>query len=702
MDNYITISNIKIKQELYDFIDTKVIPDLGLNTNDFFTSVAKIINTFTTENTKLLTIRKTLQQQLDNWHQNNEFNVENYKQFLKDIEYIEQNIDDFTITTKNVDQEIATIAAPQLVVPISNPRFVLNAVNARFGSLYDALYSSNIIDNTIPKTAKYDDNRGRKVISWVNDLLDEIIPLQNGSYHHIKTIDYSNQNLNFILTDNTNTTLKNQQIFQGCSDNSVLLQHHNLYIEIIIKNNVIKDVILEAAATTIVDFEDSVATVSDSEKIAAYNNLLKLMQRKLSATFEKNGQLITRTINADKTFITTNNNQISLKTTSLILIRNVGHHMLSNLIVDENNNPIYEGILDACITTLIALYDLQHYKQNSKTGSIYIVKPKMHGSKEVEFTTKLMTLVEKELNLTKNTIKLGIMDEEKRTSINLKQCIYVAKDRVVFINTGFLDRTGDEIRTAMYAGVMERKDDIKQSKWISAYEKLNVQTALDCGFLGKAQIGKGMWAEPDNMQGMLKTKISHLQMGANCSWVPSPTAAILHAIHYHQVSTKQVQQQLINNSTVINKDDLLYIPLLQKTLTNKDITDELTNNIQGILGYVARWVSMGIGCSKVADINNIGLMEDRATLRISSQHIANWLLHNVCSKEQIEELFQQMATLVDRQNKNDPNYKNIALNYDLPAFKAALTLVYDAIIQDNGYTENILTKYREIELKNIQ
>ncbi len=700
MNQPITLSNLNIHPELYDFIDQKVIPTTTFTTEEFFTKLAHIASTLADDQQHLLAKRYEFEQQINDWHNTHLYTKESYKTFLTDIGYLEPEIADFKINVNGVDEEIKHIAGPQLVVPISNARFAINALNARYGSLYDALYGSNIIPDSgdTAKGASYNPARGQAVIQWSAEFLDEILPLVSGTYSEVSEVILTDDDVQFTTKHGT-TTLKDTSNYQGMRTTlegiELLFTHHNLHVILVIIHGVIKDVLLESAVTTIVDFEDSVATVSASEKVRAYENLLGLIDRSLTTSFTKGNQTIERTLEPNKVFISPSKEEVKVRTTSLMLIRNVGHHMMTELVTDSQGNPIPEGILDACITCLISCADLTS-RQNSREGSIYIVKPKMHGSKEVALTNTLMTLVEQALDMPKHTIKIGIMDEEKRTSTNLKQCIHAAKERVIFINTGFLDRTGDEIHTCMHAGAVLPKAEIKSCAWIKAYESLNVTTALHAGFSGNAQIGKGMWAEPDNMQTMLEAKIAHLHMGANCSWVPSPTAATIHATHYHRVNIFTTHEALIGESA--NHDDLLELPLLGRTLTQEEITAELRNNAQGILGYVSRWIMMGIGCSKVEDINNIALMEDRATLRISSQHIANWLHHHICTKEQVEEVFKEMATLVDEQNAHDPAYTPMTNNYDSPAYRAALALVFNGASEPNGYTEFTLNKYRGLEL----
>lgn len=699
---YRIIGNLNVNQDLYQFIDQEVMPNLNIKTDDFFSSLAGIVDSMQNENIQLLQIRDNLQKKIDQWHikHQSSFDFETYKQFLQEIGYLLPEPADFSIQVDNVDDEIAIIAAPQLVVPISNVRFALNAINARWGSLYDALYVSNVIANKDETAigASYNPVRAQSVVRWANDFLDKTIPLADGSYSQLKSINIQANKLEFTLLNENHTQLSSTRAFVGTTeDGNALIKNNNLHIELVIdqNTNAMKDVVLESAVTTIIDFEDSVAGVSSREKIQNYRNFLALMKRDLKVTFQKGTRTINRGINQNKSYTKISGESSTLSATSLMLVRNVGHHMLTDLIKNSAGNELGEGILDAMITTLISMHDLEKSPANSTTNSIYIVKPKMHGPEEVAFTVKLFSKIEKALGLKKNTIKIGIMDEERRTSINLKACIEAAKNRVIFINTGFLDRTGDEIHTSMLAGAMVAKNDIKNQSWIQAYERSNVAIGLQCGFHRQAQIGKGMWAQPDQMNEMLEQKMTHLKMGANCAWVPSPTAATLHVTHYHQFDIFKRQVELMNDN--INQDDLLIIPLMNNHTkpTNNAIQKELNNNAQSILGYVVRWINQGIGCSKVQDINHIGLMEDRATLRISSQHIANWIEHKICSKAQVEKTFRAMAVVVDQQNKNDPDYINMAPEYTGYAFQAALTLVFKAKQQPNGYTEKILKEYRQ-------
>ena len=706
-ENYQSISGFQISSHLYQFIEQEVLPGIDITSESFFDALVGLISELSGENQSLLDKRDQLQAKIDAWHRENpdEVDLKKYKEFLQHIHYLLPKPKPFDINLDQVDDEIAKIAGPQLVVPASNARFVLNAVNARWGSLYDTLYGTNAIANEgqYKITSALNPKRAEKVIAWANKFLDEVAPLKDASFAQVVSIE-DTTNLVFNLNNGEQTVLSDTEAFVGTTDKGVLLRHHQLHIELVIDKHTsgIVDVLLESAITTIVDLEDSVATVSIDEKIDAYRNFLGLMKRDLKAKFNKNGKPMTRSINADKHFKDQLGKSHYLPATSLTLVRNVGHHMFTDLVLDKKGQEVPEGIVDAMVTSLIAIHDIKHLKANSKCGNLYIVKPKMHGPEEVAFSVKLFAKVEQLLGLRDNTLKIGIMDEERRTSVNLAACIKAASKRVIFINTGFLDRTGDEIHTSMYAGPMPPKDEIKQQAWIHAYEALNVKTGLDCGMYKNAQIGKGMWAQPDQMAQMLETKIAHLQAGANCAWVPSPTAATLHATHYHRFDVFAKQQELLQKDTDLSKDDLLVLPLLKTKLTDEQIQFELDNNAQGILGYVVRWIDQGVGCSKVKDINHVGLMEDRATLRISSQHIANWLHHGLCTKDQVEKTFKAMAKVVDKQNQDDPFYKKISPKYDGLAFKAALALVFQGVKEPNGYTETTLRQYRQQALKASQ
>ncbi|MDA7812117.1 malate synthase G, partial [Gammaproteobacteria bacterium] len=636
-----------------------------------------------------------------------------YKDFLKEIGYIVPDTGDFTISTSDVDDEIKTIAGPQLVVPVMNARFALNAANARWGSLYDALYGTDVIseDNGATKAGAYNPVRGDKVITFAKDFLDSTIPLINSSFANVNGFDFGDETLSMSLDDGSTVSLVNQESYMGYVDNGndsfgLLFKNNNLHFEIQIDKSHpigksdpagIKDILIESAITTIQDAEDSVAAVDGADKTVVYRNWLGLMKGNLQETFSKNGQEMTRELSQDRFYKSPQGQEFTLPGRSLMLVRNVGHLMTNPAVIDASGEEIPEGILDAMFTICIAMHDLNGNSnfKNSKTGSVYIVKPKMHGPEEVNFTCDLFAAVEKALNIKPLSVKVGIMDEERRTTVNLKECIKAAQDRVIFINTGFLDRTGDEIHTSMEAGPMIAKADMKQQPWIAAYEDWNVDTGLETGFRGNAQIGKGMWPMPDEMLGMYNTKTMHPKAGANCAWVPSPTAASLHAIHYHQILV-DAEQEKIQTRSKASIDDILTIPLHPnpESLTEDEITAELDNNSQGILGYVVRWVDQGVGCSKVPDINNVGLMEDRATCRISSQHIANWLHHDVCSEEQVMQSMKKMAEIVDGQNASDAEYINMAPSYDGIAFQAACDLAIKGRVQPSGYTEPILHEMR--------
>ena len=708
-------SNISVEKSLFDFISNEVCIDLNFTAEGFFESLSEILDELQKDNIHLLTKRDNLQSQIDKWHiKNKRIDPESYKAFLTDIGYIVPNPKNFSINVDEVDPEISQIAGPQLVVPITNQRFVLNAVNARWGSLFDSLYGTNVIPNKGSMRTSFAHNlqRVNRTAELACDFLDEIAPLKGASYRQITSqVKYTGA-LIFNLNDGEVTTLIYPEQFRGLSaDGSILLKNNNLHIEIVcdqeksLHKSGIFDVILESAITTIVDFEDSASTVTDDEKIHAYRNYLGLMKRELNTTFTKGGETLTRSLNKDKEYTDSNGKIFSLSGTSLTLVRNVGIHMMTELVTNLDGSPIPEGILDAMVTSLIALHDLK-IKANSKKGSFYIVKPKLHGPEEVEFTMKLFSLVEKALSLKENTLKIGVMDEERRTTLNLMACIHAARNRIIFINTGFLDRTGDEIHTSMMAGAMRCKNLIKEEVWYSVYESNNVNIGLECGLFKKAQIGKGMWAQPDQMRQMLDNKMIHLEAGANCSWVPSPTAATLHATHYHRFDVFERQKELLSKQQQVNQEDLLVIPFLKlpEQMSEDKIINEINNNAQSILGYVVKWINQGIGCSKVQDINHVGLMEDRATLRISSQHMANWLHHKICSKEQVNKAFQDMAIVVDEQNKYDPNHIPLAPGYDSFAYQASLALAIEGLDQPNGYTEGILISYRRkfLEAKQVK
>ncbi|MBW4966649.1 malate synthase G [Pseudoalteromonas sp. CR1] len=718
MTHTLTHSGLSVDLELADFVKTQLLPGTHLSEHQFWQSFAKIVQTLTPINKALLAKREQLQQQIDQYHNENKtWNSEQYQRFLSDIGYLVPEPANFKIETQQVEPEIAVTAGPQLVVPVSNARFALNAANARWGSLYDALYGTDVLseDDGAEKGTTYNPVRGFKVMAYARQFLDKALPLENGS--HIESTNYSVVNGALVITlrDSSQTTLADpsQLIgYQGEAQNPsvVLLKNNGLHIELQIDHHHIigqadkaglKDVVLEAALTTIMDCEDSVAAVDAQDKVQVYKNWLGLMQGNLVESFKKGDKVVERTLQSDRTYTSTDGAAITLKGRSMMFVRNVGHLMTNPAITDVYGEPVFEGIMDAMFTATAALHDLNKTSgvKNSSAQSINIVKPKMHGPEEVAFTSTLFTHVEEALNLPKNTLKMGIMDEERRTSVNLKACINEAKQRVVFINTGFLDRTGDEIHTSMQAGVALPKAEIKQQPWICAYEDRNVDIGLACGLSQKAQIGKGMWPMPDKMALMMEQKLAHPKSGANTAWVPSPTAATLHAMHYHDINVFS-EQDAIAQRAIASLDDLLTPPLMQdpSSLSKEDIQSELENNAQGILGYVVRWIDQGVGCSKVPDINHVGLMEDRATLRISSQHMANWLLHGICTQEQITSTMAKMAKVVDGQNEHDKAYTPMAsspetLNNSI-AFQAALALVLEGTTQPSGYTEPLLHSYR--------
>ncbi len=713
-EKYLKIKDLSVSEKLINFINKELLPGTKVNKEKFWSGFNKYVHELSFTNKKLLEKRERLQEIIDRWHKDRKgdhLNLNKYTEFLKKIGYLSKPGGNFKIKTKNVDREISSICGPQLVCPVSNARFLLNAANARWVSLYDSLYGTDIIPEThgALRGRTYNPIRGKKVISYARDLLDKYIPLKDKSWKDLsKTPEVKNNKLNLDL--------KNPKQFVGYNKklnklSSLLFINNNLHIDILFDHSgnmeinnpegnqdilKIHDIILESAISTICDHEDSVAAVDAEDKILGYRNWLGLMKLSLSSEFTKNGKKVLRKLNSDRNYISTKGKKIKLHGRSLLLNRNVGHLMTTPAILLKDGSECPEGILDAFITSLACIHDFK-IKGNSREKSIYIVKPKMHGPEECSFTNLIFEKVEKVLNLKRNQILCGIMDEERRTSVNLKECIRALKNRVFFINTGFLDRTGDEIHTSMEAGPMVFKGDMKSSKWISAYENRNVDIGLSCGFSGKAQIGKGMWAMPDLMKDMMKQKIVHPQSGANCAWVPSPTAAALHALHYHEIDVFAKQKKL-SKRKIAKLSDLLTIPVDNRTnWSMDDITKELKNNSQGILGYVVRWVDQSVGCSKVPDINGIGLMEDRATCRISSQHIANWLYHGVCSKKQVLEIMKKMAKVVDSQNLKDPSmkgqapYQTMSGNFDRSvAFKAACDLVFHGRLQPSGYTEPIL------------
>lgn len=712
---------LKVNNDLVTFIKEEVLPGLNISEQHFWTALSEITHELGSENRALLVKRDKIQAQIDQWnlmHQG-QFDLSAYKTFLTEIGYLVPEGEDFKITTQNVDSEISTQAGPQLVVPTANARFALNAANARWGSLYDALYGTDVISDEggALRGRSHNSIRANKVIAYGRDFLNEHFPLIKATHHDASAYSINNNKLLVTLNDGTTTQLQNSQQligYQGTqsSPSSILLTHHDLRVAIEIdptstigKTDAagVKDITLESALTTIQDFEDSVVAVDAKEKIQVYRNWLGLMKGDLSETIEKSGQVSKRILKADKVYQNLANESFSVHGRSLLFCRNVGHLMTNPAIVDKDGFEIQEGIMDAMISTLIALHDLQknNLHRNSRNGNVYIVKPKMHGPEEVAFANKLFNAVEDALSLDRDTIKIGVMDEERRTTVNLKECIRAVKSRVVFINTGFLDRTGDEIHTSMLLGPMVAKGNMKAQPWIKAYEDWNVDIGLACGFTGKAQIGKGMWAIPDEMAAMMKAKIAHPLSGANTAWVPSPTGATLHAMHYHQVDVF-AQQKEIEKRPRANIDDILTVPLLSdvSSLTTKDIENELNNNAQGLLGYVVRWVDLGMGASKVPDINNIGLMEDRATLRISSQHICNWLEHNILTPAQVRSSLEKMAMVVDQQNSHDNAYQAMSDDFDNSlSFQAALDLIFKGKTQPNGYTEPLLHEYRKNSLQ---
>ena len=714
--NVIDKNGLKINSVLFEFINNEVIPGTNINPEDFWNKFETAVHELSPKNKDLIEKRETIQKQIDVWHKKNadeNLNKEEYINFLKSISYIVEEKEDFKITTSNVDEEISSIAGPQLVVPVDNARYALNAANARWGSLYDSLYGTDVIPGA--KDEIYNVERGKKVIEYVRKHLDEIIPINNGSWKDVSKINIENKEL-ILSIKGINNYLKNKSQFVGFAKEkekltSVLIKSNNLHLDIIIDPNSmigkddkanISDVVIESALSTIIDNEDSVAAVDAEDKVKCYRNWLGLMKGDLQTNMEKNGKKFIRKLNPDRNYISKDGSKIQLHGRALLLNRNVGHLMTNPAIILKDGSQVPEGIMDTFVSALCALHDFKN-KNNSRTGSLYIVKPKMHGPDEVAFTNTLFDNVENILGMKKNSIKIGIMDEERRTTINLKECIRQVKDRIVFINTGFLDRTGDEMHTSFEAGPMILKGDMKKSIWLNSYENWNVDVGLNCGFSGKAQIGKGMWAMPDKMADMMDQKIGHPKSGANCAWVPSPTAATLHATHYHKINVFK-EQNKIKSRTKVKVEDILEIPRADRTNWSvEDINREIANNAQGILGYVVRWIDQGVGCSKVPDINNVGLMEDRATLRISSQHIANWLHHEVCNKEQVMAIMKKMATIVDAQNEKDPtynrsgksSYKKMSDDFDNSiAFSAACDLVFKGRVQPSGYTEPLLHQKR--------
>ncbi|HHK3206121.1 malate synthase G [Acinetobacter baumannii] len=699
---------LAIAKELYDFIENEALPGSGLDSETYWKNFEQVVVDLSPKNKALLAKRDELQAKIDEWHRNNIFELGAYKAFLTEIGYLLPEVEDFQITTENVDEEIALLAGPQLVVPVRNARYCLNAANARWGSLYDALYGFDVIseEGGAEKGKGYNPVRGAKVIEFAKNFLNEIFPLAQGSHADATKYAIEQNKLVVTLKDGTKTGLAHEAQFVGfngeeANPSEVVLLSNGLHVIIEIDANSpigqtdlagVKDLTLEAAVTTIQDLEDSVAAVDAEEKVEGYRNWLGLMKGTLQESIEKNGKTIVRALNKDREIKNLIGGTTKLHGRSLMLLRNVGH-LMTNPAILVDGEEIFEGIMDALVTPLLSIADIrsENENKNSRKGSMYIVKPKMHGPEEVAFAVELFERAEQALGLPAKSLKIGIMDEERRTSVNLKNCIAAAKDRTIFINTGFMDRTGDEIHTSMEAAPVVRKEAVKTQKWIAAYENRNVAIGLKCGLQGKAQIGKGMWPKPDSMKDMLATKAAHPNAGASCAWVPSPTGAVLHAMHYHQVNVKARQDQL-KAEEMLSLDDLLTPPFATDTnWSAEEINNELENNCQGILGYVVRWVDLGVGCSKVPDINNVGLMEDRATLRISSQHVANWLRHGIVTREQVEEVLKRMAKIVDEQNANDPLYKPMAANFETNiAFQAASDLIFKGCEQPSGYTEPLL------------
>ena len=704
----IVINNLKIDENLLNFIDNEAIPGTNIKSEKFWKDFDNVVHKLALKNKELIQKRDNIQKKIDEWHlskKGSSFDKNEYINFLRSIEYIIEEKPNFEINTKNVDKEISSIAGPQLVVPVDNARYALNAANARWGSLYDALYGTDVIPGEIGKS--YNEERGKKVIKFAREFLDSSCPIEGVSWKQVEKIKIDKKNL-LLLVNEKVFHLKNNNQFKGFNGEdknptSLLLKNNNLHIDIIIDPNSdtgkkdkanINDIIIESAISTIVDNEDSVAAVDSKDKVKCYRNWLGLMKGDLETEVRKGENKFIRKLNPDRIYKSPDGSKITMHGRALLLNRNVGHLMTNPSITLKDGSEIPEGIMDAFFSTLCALHDFKN-KKNSRTGSVYIVKPKMHGPDEVSFTDEIFENVEKTLKLNKNTIKVGIMDEERRTTVNLKECIRRVKERVVFINTGFLDRTGDEMHTSFEAGPMIFKADMKKSTWLNTYEDWNVDIGLSCGFSGKAQIGKGMWAMPDRMSDMMEQKIGHPKSGANCAWVPSPTAATLHATHYHKIDVFKKQSEITKREKADIKN-ILEIPKADRpNWSVEDINKELENNAQGILGYVVRWIDQGVGCSKVPDINNVGLMEDRATLRISSQHMANWLHHNICTKDQVMKVLKKMATIVDKQNSNDKNYQPMSENFEKSfAFSAACDLVFKGRSQPSGYTEPLLHSKR--------
>lgn len=692
MTGYKLINGIQVDSSLAEFLEKEVLKKLGRDPTDFWKRFCHLLDEFVPRNLSLLKKREEIQTKIDFWHQNNrskKFDISEYKKFLKSVGYLADDPGNFQITTKNVDEEIATLAGPQLVVPVLNARFLLNAANARWGSLYDAFYGTDALDAPPAKPGAYDKVRGAAVIARGRQFLDQSVPLDEGSWSSLSSQDVEH--------------LRKNSRYIGETEKGLLFKNNGLHIEVAFDPNNpvgrddkagISDIICESALTTICDCEDSVAAVDAQDKLLAYSNWLGVIRGDLEDTFDKSGRLVTRRLSENKTYIAKDGVERSISGRSLLFVRNVGHLMTNPAILLKDGSEIPEGIMDTVFTSAIGALDVEGHTKygNSKTGSIYIVKPKMHGPEECVFTDNLFDAVEDLLQLPRHTIKVGVMDEERRTSANLSACIYAVRNRIVFINTGFLDRTGDEIHTSMHAGPMIRKAEMKSSEWLDAYEKRNVAIGLKHGLSGRAQIGKGMWPAPDLMGQMMAEKIGHLRAGANTAWVPSPTAATLHALHYHQCDVFSEQSHVGDIPSI---DRLLKIPLSERVnWSEEDLSAELDNNAQGLLGYVVRWIDAGVGCSKVPDINDVGLMEDRATLRISSQHIANWLLHGVVTEEQVNQALLRMASKVDAQNAHDPSYLPLTDNQDGPAFTAAKRLIFSGVTQPSGYTEPLLHSWR--------
>ncbi len=719
MTSYVQVGNIKVAEVLYNFVNREALPETGLDIEQFWKGFENLLEEFSPRNRELLAKRQQLQDQINEWHKKTkEFTQEEYTKFLEDIGYLEPVVEDFKVELEDVDDEIAQIAGPQLVVPINNPRYAINAANSRWGSLYDAFYGTDLIseENGADKTGGYNPVRGNKVIERSREFLDASIPLTSGSHKDATKYSVESGELRVTLKNGDKVRLMDRNKFigfqgEGSAPSSILLRNNGLHIDIQIDPDHpvgkddeagVKDIVLESAITSIMDCEDSVAAVDAEDKVDVYRNWKGLIRGELSTTFQKGGKNIERTFNDDRVYKQPDGKEVTLSGRVLMLVRNVGHLMTNSAVLLKDGSEAYEGILDGVFTSLIAKHNIMGKGKfiNSKKGSIYIVKPKMHGSEEVAFSDDLFSKIEDLLDLKRNTLKMGVMDEERRTSLNLKNCIYATRERAIFINTGWLDRTGDEIHTSMASGPVSRTADMRGMNWFQSYEKSNVQEGLQAGFQYEAQIGKGMWAKPDNMAEMFHEKIGHVEAGANTAWVPSPTAATLHALHYHEVNVRDVQDVLLRAKTETYRDDILQIPVENNpTWTKQEVKEEVENNAQKMLGYVVRWVEQGIGCSKVPDINDIGMMEDRATLRISSQLITNWLYHGVVTKEEVMEILERMAKVVDEQNAGDDQYRNMAPDFkESVAFQAACDLVFSGTEQPNGYTEPILHK-RRLEFK---